>query len=239
VRMRDYVAILRQAFAGQPLDHHGSELSVPYRGEGVEFPPQAVDLDPIAAIPIIVAASGPAITTLAAEVADGWMPSFFSPGVLRTLQPLLDAGFQRAGDATKRERFEIWGHVDMLVDDDVRAAMRPFKEYAVQWSAMQRPFMEARGYTDLADRLSELVAAGRTEEAVAAVPDEYVDDGWLVGPVNRIRERARPWLESELTGLIVRYGPQVGSDRSGAVENLGAFGAIAEAAGRVPPGTGT
>ena len=111
--------------------------------------------------------------------------------------------------------------------------MRPFKEYAVRWSAMQRPFMEARGYGDLADRLAELVEAGRTGEAVEAVPDEYIDDGWLVGPARRIRERVRPWLDSELTGLVVRYGPQVGSDRSGAAENLDAFRAVAEAAGRV------
>jgi alkanesulfonate monooxygenase SsuD/methylene tetrahydromethanopterin reductase-like flavin-dependent oxidoreductase (luciferase family) len=231
-RMRDYVTILRQAFAGQPLDYQGAEMTVPYRGDGPAFAPLPIDLEPTADIPIIVAASGPAITTLAAEVGDGWMPSFFAPGVLPSLQPLLDAGFGRSGETAKGDRFEIWGHVDMLVDDDVRAAMRPFKEYAVQWSAMQRPFMDARGYTDLADRLAELVAAGRTEEAISAVPDEYVDEGWLVGPVDRIRERARPWLDSGLTGLIVRYGPQVGSDRSGETENLDAFRAVAEAAGR-------
>ena len=91
----------------------------------------------------------------------------------------------------------------MLVDDDVRTAMRPFKEYTVQWAGMQRPFMVARGYQDLADRLAELTAAGRHEEAIAAVPDEYIDDGWLVGPVDRIRQRAVRWLESELTGLIL------------------------------------
>jgi alkanesulfonate monooxygenase SsuD/methylene tetrahydromethanopterin reductase-like flavin-dependent oxidoreductase (luciferase family) len=233
-RMRDYVAIMRQAFAGQALDHVGDQLSVPYRGGSGVFPPSPVELEPTPDIPIIVAASGPAITSLAAEVGDGWMPSFFAPGVLRPLQPLLDAGFERSGDADKRGRFEIWAHVDMLVDDDVRAAMRPFKEYAVQWSAMQRPFMEARGYTDLADRLAELVGAGRTEEAVEAVPDDYVDDGWLVGPVARIRERVKPWLDSELTGLIVRYGPQVGADRSEMVENLEAFRAVADAAGRAP-----
>ncbi len=236
-RMRDYVAILRQAFAGDPLDYEGAELAVPYRTDGGDFEPQAIDLEPTPEIPIVVAASGAAITTLAAEVGDGWMPSFFAPGVLRSLRPLLDAGFARSGDPDKWQRFEIWAHVDMLVDDDVRAAMRPFKAYAVRWSAMQRPFMEARGYGDLAGRLAELVGAGRLEEAIRAVPDEYVDDGWLVGPPRRIRARVRPWLESELTGLIVRYGPQVGSDRSGAAENLDAFRAVAEAAGRVPAQT--
>jgi alkanesulfonate monooxygenase SsuD/methylene tetrahydromethanopterin reductase-like flavin-dependent oxidoreductase (luciferase family) len=139
--------------------------------------------------------------------------------------------------------------VDVLVDDDVRAAMRPFKEYVVTWSQMQRPFMEARGYKDMAARLEELIAAGQGdnarvhegenllagelwEEAVNAVPDEYIDEGWLVGPVDRIANRVAPWLDCGLTGLVVRYGPQLTHDRM--VENLDVFAAIAEAAGKSP-----
>jgi alkanesulfonate monooxygenase SsuD/methylene tetrahydromethanopterin reductase-like flavin-dependent oxidoreductase (luciferase family) len=233
-RMRDYVAILRAAFSGEPVDHHGAALEAPYRGVGtIDAPPMAIALEPIAEIPIVIAASGPAITRLSAEVGDGWMPSSFAPGMMPALWPLLDAGFSRTDDpARRRARFQVWGHVDMLVDDDVRTAMRPFKEYTAQWAMMQRPFMEARGYTDLAETLSELMAAGRVEDAIAAVPDDYIDDGWLVGPPDRIRRRVVPWLESDLTGLVVRYGAQVGPDRSGAPENLDAFRAVAEAAGR-------
>jgi len=127
--------------------------------------------------------------------------------------------------------------------------MRPFKEYVVTWSALRRPFMEARGYGDLADRLADLLAGGadaessvqsggsllqgaRWEEAIAAVPDEYIDDGWLVGPVARIAERSKAWFDCGLTGLVVRYGPQLNHDRQ--VENLEAFTAIARAAGKEP-----
>ncbi|HEX5587628.1 MAG TPA: LLM class flavin-dependent oxidoreductase [Acidimicrobiia bacterium] len=194
----------------------------------------AIGLDKVSDIPIMVAATGPQMVRLAAEVGDGWMPSFFSPGTLAAFQPLLEAGFARSGRASTDD-FQVWAHVDMLVDDDVRAAMRPFKEYTATWSAMQRPFIEARGYTEMAERLAELVPAGRMEEAIDAIPDEYIDDGWLVGPVDRIRRRAVRWLESEATGLVFRYGAQVGADRSGEAENLDAFRAVAEAAGRVTP----
>lgn len=205
--MRRYVAELRAAF-------------------------DEIALEKTSDIPIPIAASGPMMTKLAAEVGDGWMPSFFAPGALLPMQPVLEAGFAKAGKPKGGGDFETWVHVDMVVDDDVHAAMRPFKEYTATWSALQRPFMEARGYTDLAERLAELVPTGRMEEAVDAIPDEYVDDGWLVGPVDRIRTRVVPWLESEANGLIVRYGAQVGADRSGAPENLDAFRAVAEAAGR-------
>jgi alkanesulfonate monooxygenase SsuD/methylene tetrahydromethanopterin reductase-like flavin-dependent oxidoreductase (luciferase family) len=250
--MRDYVAILRQAFAGHALDHVGAEWSVPYRGPGSSgVGPVGIGLDAITEIPIVLAGAGPRMTALAAEIGDGWMPAGLAPGMMPELQPLLEEGFVRSGDAEKRNRFQIWSHVDVLVDDDVRAAMRPFKEYVVTWARMQRPFMIARGYPQLADRLEELISSNQTgeaearvhaggnllegslwEEALDAVPDEYIDDGWLVGPLERIRKRAESWFDCGLTGLIVRYGPQMTHDR--VVENLDAFRVIAEAAGKAP-----
>jgi len=188
--------------------------------------------------------------TVAAEIGDGWMPPGFAPGLMPSFVPLLDEGFARAGGKKSLKDFKIWAHVDVLVDDDVRAAMRPFKEYTVTWSYMQRPMIEARGYKEMADRLAELIAAdganaearvqqGKNilegklwEEALSAVPDEFIDEGWLVGPVERIRGRVAPWLDCGLTGLVVRYGPQLTHERL--VENLDVFTAIAEAAGKAP-----
>lgn len=78
-RMRDYVAILRQAFEGRPLDHAGREWSVPYRGPGaIGLDPIALGLVAISPIPIVVAGSGPVMTKLAAEIGDGWMPPSFA-----------------------------------------------------------------------------------------------------------------------------------------------------------------
>ncbi len=255
-RMRDFVAILRQVFAGQAIDHQGTEWSAPYRGSGhMGVGPTAIGLEVISRIPVVVAAAGPQMTVLAAEIGDGWMPPGWAPGILPTMLPLLEQGFAKSGNAQTFDGFEIWSHVDMNVHDDVRIAMRPFKEYVVTWSQMQRPFMEARGYPALADTLAEIIAdaaaAGAAdgaearvmaglpmldgefwERALDAVPDEYVDDGWLVGPVERIRRRVEPWLDCGLEGVIFRYGPQMNHDRN--VENLDAFRAVAAAAGRAP-----
>jgi alkanesulfonate monooxygenase SsuD/methylene tetrahydromethanopterin reductase-like flavin-dependent oxidoreductase (luciferase family) len=89
-RMRDFVAILRQGLAGQAFNHQGEEWSAPYRGPGAQgIEPAALGLDVICEIPIIIGASGPQMTTLAAEIGDGWMPPGWTPGIMPVFRPLL------------------------------------------------------------------------------------------------------------------------------------------------------
>ena len=63
--------------------------------------------------------------------------------------------------------------------------------------------MVRRGYGDAAKTIQELYLAGRKAEAMEAVPDEYCDEGSLVGPPERIRERYKMWADSGITGLTV------------------------------------
>lgn len=62
----------------------------------------------------------------------------------------------------------------------------------------------ARGYGDVARRIQELFVAGRKAEAAAVVPDEYIDEKWLIDPRDRIRQRRRPWLDGGITRLSLR-----------------------------------
>ena len=63
--------------------------------------------------------------------------------------------------------------------------------------------MVRRGYGDAAARIQELYLAGRKEEAIGAVPDEFCDEGALVGPPARIEQRFREWQDSGATGLTI------------------------------------
>lgn len=227
-RMRDFVTILRHGFAGTSLAHRGRELSVPYGGGEAAHPAMHLLLEPTPDIPVYLAASGPRMVALAAEVGDGWLPRNFMPGMLEKARPLLDEGFRRAPGDKSLHGFEVWAHVDAMVHDDVRVAMRPFKEHVAHWAGSQRPQMVWCGWGDLCDRIEELKAAGRFQEAVEAVPDDYVDAAFVVGPLSRVRRRIRPWLESEATGLILRYGPQMAMDDPR--EDLEFFRVVADAA---------
>jgi hypothetical protein len=65
--------------------------------------------------------------------------------------------------------------------------------------------MHREGWGEAADRIHELFQAGKREEAVAAVPDEYMDEGGLFGPGERIRERWRKnWENMPYTGITIR-----------------------------------
>ena len=60
------------------------------------------------------------------------------------------------------------------------------------------------GFGDAARRIQELYLAKRKDEAIAAVPDEWVDMKSLVGPPARIRERYRAWEDCGADTISVR-----------------------------------
>ena len=59
-------------------------------------------------IPIILGAEGPKNIALAAEIADGWFPIFFSPRAMSSFEASLDEGFARPGRAAARRTSRCW-----------------------------------------------------------------------------------------------------------------------------------
>lgn len=245
-RMRETVSLLRQGFAGKPFQMDGRAITIPYKGaDARNYPPRACQLDPLGDIPIYTGATRPMMLELCGEIADGWMTSHWTPSTARYALPILAKGLAKRGRTL--DGFKIWGHVDVIVTDDISTNMRLIKEYVVTWSKRMRPLIVARGYADMANRLDEITGAAspdidihhvreaigekRWQEAVDAVPDDYVDEGWLLGPLERIRARTPPWLESGVTGLAIRYGPMYTHEAP--EENLDVYRVIAEVAGKV------
>lgn len=214
-RMRDYVEIMRKAFAGEPVSHAGPSLSVPVGEAQVAMAPL---LETRPDVPILLGAGSETMIKLTAEIGDGWMPLGFALGMMDVYKPFLKEGFTRAAKSKKRNKtladFDIWAHLDVIVSDDIEAAMRPFKEftarYAGGWSSasdapnIYKNQMVWSGYGDAQARIEELYTAGHHAEAADAVPDEYIDARFLLGPMARIAERAMLWRDAGPTGLIIR-----------------------------------
>jgi len=212
-RMRDYVAIMRQAFRGEPVEYRGRVLQIPYAGPDAE--PGAGPFEPILetdpGIPILFGGGTELMLRNAAEIADGLLPNgSWAPGMMSVYRPIIEQGFARRENPPAVEDFPIWAHVDVLVTDDIPAGMREFKRYVARWCGGhpgpggQRELMTWRGFGDAAERIVELYRAGRIAEAEAAVPDDYIDRCWLIGSLSRIVERWKAdWIDDGCN-LIVR-----------------------------------
>jgi F420-dependent oxidoreductase-like protein len=212
-RTRDTVAIMRQIFRREgPVEYHGDAISLPYDGpgsSGLGKPLKSIlHMNPD--IPVYLAAGGPANVKLTGEIADGWMPMGFDPHNAASFRPLLEEGAARSG--RDLSTLELQAGVSVTITDDVAGTIAAAKPqlglYVGGMGSRDRNFhkdaMARRGYGEAAERIQELFLAGRREEAIAAVPDEFIDDGGLIGSPARIRERFEPWTRCGITGLTVR-----------------------------------
>jgi F420-dependent oxidoreductase-like protein len=213
-RIRDYVAIMRKIFERKaPVSHAGKEIALPYTGPGamgIGKPLMSI-LHPNPKIPIWLGTGTEANVKMTAEIADGWLPLGLVPGNWNLYRGWLEAGFARAGNGKSWKDFEIQAQTSVIVTDDVRGALARIKPNVALYVGgmghkninFHNQMMVRRGYADAAARIQELYLAGRKAEAADAVPDEFVDDGALVGPAARIRERFKEWEQIPITGLTI------------------------------------
>src|SRR5437867_9340701 len=99
-RTREYVEIVREILRRErPLDYHGEHYQVPVRegGTGLGRPLKTIVHPLRSDLPIYLAAIGPKNVALAAEIADGWLPTFYAPTHAGVLEPALAEGLARSG----------------------------------------------------------------------------------------------------------------------------------------------
>src|SRR5262245_61104743 len=213
-RLRDYVAIMKKVFARKdPVRHDGREIALPYTGPGSVGlgKPLTSILHMNPNLPIWLGTGTEANVKLTAEVADGWLPLGFTPSRMARLRPWVEEGLRRAGGGKSWRDLEIQPGIAVIITDDVKAALQTLKPRVALYVGgmghksknFHKQMMVERGFGDAAERIQELYLAHRKDEATAAVPDEFVDEGALVGPPARIRERYRAWAECGITGLTI------------------------------------
>ncbi|HEX9640797.1 MAG TPA: LLM class flavin-dependent oxidoreductase, partial [Candidatus Krumholzibacteria bacterium] len=205
-RTREYVEIVRQVLRREkPVESAGPHYPLPYTGEGawgMGKPLRPITHPLRADLPIFLGAEGPKNVALAAEIADGWLPLYYSP-----FRPEVYADSLRGA----RPGFEIAPTVSVLVTDDLAAGYAPLKAnlgfYIGGMGARRRNFhkelMARMGYEAEAQRIQDLFLTGQRAEAIAAVPDAFCDEISLVGPRERIRDRLDAWRETPVTTLLV------------------------------------
>jgi F420-dependent oxidoreductase-like protein len=205
-RTREYVEVIRRALRREgPLEFDGEFYPLPYRGEGSTGlgKPLKIMTHPLRAdIPIYLGAEGPKNVSQTAEIADGWLPLYYSPFRQEVYADQL---------AAAKPGFEVAVIVAMNVTDDVAAGLWPVQAMlgfyiggmGAKGQNYHTKLMARMGFEEEAYKIQELFFAGKRDEAIAAVPQDFADEISLVGPPSRIRERLDAWEKTPVTTLIV------------------------------------
>ena len=116
-------------------------------------------------------------------------------------------------DGRGRDGFEIFTGLSVVITDDVQGWLdrqRPFRATYVGGMGSEShnyhvESMAKRGFAADAARIQELFLAGKREEAIAAMPDEALLQGTLVGTPAGIRQQweAGGVVPPGVTGVIV------------------------------------
>lgn len=207
-RTREYIEVARMALTREPVVYHGQTMELPLPdGPGK---PLRLMIKPVQEqIPIYLAAIGPKNTALAGEIADGWIPTFFSPEYVSQFRASLEEGASRSGRSL--EGFDIAPVVNVLVSEDrelARNVMRPLLAlYVGGMGSREQNFynrlVQRYGFEAAAAEIQELYLEGHKQEAGEAIPAELIDMVSLCGPRDVVRDRLAAYRDAGVGTLLV------------------------------------
>jgi F420-dependent oxidoreductase-like protein len=204
-RTRDTVAVVRAALAGEAVEYHGETVTLPLpgsRGKALRFSQLGEPL----AVPVYLAALGPANQRLTAEIADGWTPTPYSPD-----HDDACAGPLRKALAETGRTVAFAPVCPLAVGDDLDGLL----DLERRWSAFylggmgtpDRNFYanvaRAMGKGAMVERIAGAWRAGDRAAARAAVDADYADAIGLFGSPERIRDRLARYTEAGIDELAV------------------------------------
>lgn len=208
-RTREYIEIVRAILRREgPLEYEGEVYRLPLpdsQGKALKLIIYPIRGD----IPIYLAAIGPRNVALAGEIADGWLPAFFSPEHVDQFLPALSEGAARAGRTV--EDIDVAPTAFVSIGDDLANCydwIRPvYGLYLGGMGSRKENFYAALaaryGFGDAAQEIQDLYLEGRKVEAYQAVPEDLIDATALAGPPDRIAERVKRYEAAGVTTLVV------------------------------------
>lgn len=218
-RTREYIEVIRAIWRRDvPVTHEGDFYPLPFPGGSRLGKPLKSTVHPLREdIPILLGAEGPKNVALAAEIADGWLPMFFSPKTDAFYREALAEGFARPGARRTLETFDVPAFLPVIIDDDVEAAadrVRP--SIALYIGGMGAKTMNFHadvfgrlGYPGEVEKIQDLFLSGHKADAIAAVPTALIEDIALIGPIAKIRDEMQLWEQTVITSMLLQADPRM------------------------------
>ncbi len=214
-RTRDTVDICRKVWSGEKVTHEGKAVSLPLpaeEGTGLGKPLKFMNRVARQDIPIVIASIGPSNVKMTAEIADGWQPIHFVPDRFDRVwgEALAEGKEKRSADL---KPLNIFGDAQLAIGEsaDVAEAREGARGhvgfYVGGMGAKSKNYyndlFKRYGWEEEAEKIQDLFLGGQRAEAMAAVPDEYVDSANLIGPESHIKERLAVYKDVGVTHLTV------------------------------------
>jgi F420-dependent oxidoreductase-like protein len=207
---RETIEIIRIVSRGDKLEHAGEIYPLPLPdSQGRALRPM---VEP-AAVPIYVAAMGPANLRLTGEVADGWLANLFIPESAEAFLQPLRQGAARAGRDLAELDLVAPVAVEITADDAAgdEAARRHARGYAFTIGAMgsgrtnfYNNALARMGYGPEVAEVERLWRAGRRDEAAGAVPVDLGRLTNLLGTEATIAARMARYRQAGITTLLAK-----------------------------------
>jgi probable F420-dependent oxidoreductase len=198
-KVRDTLRFLRRALAGEKV----TDEALGVKGFKLDGPPAEQP-------PIVLAALRPGMLRLAAREADGAITNWLAPHDVRAVRGVLGDGPELLARL----------FVCPTGDADEARAIGRWMIAAYMTVPVYRAFHEWLGRGDALKPMNDAWAAGDRKGALAAIPDEVVDDLIVHGSPAACRDRVRQYVDAGLTTPIIAVVPGGGLSPAEAVRAL-------------------
>ncbi len=214
-RIREIIEICRSVWRRDRVQHMGAHYQIPLpqdQGTGLGKPLKLINHPIREDIPIAIASLGPQSVEMTAELADAWLPAFYTAEAAQDVwgQSLKKGAAKRD---PSRPPLEVFAGGAVAIGDGLEALRnlsRPqIALYVGGMGARSKNFYNQiftqSGYGDAAKEIQNLYLAGQKKAAEAAIPDDYLERNSLIGPEGFVKERLYALKESGVTSLNVGF----------------------------------
>ena len=213
-RTKEVIDVCRRVWKREVIEHHGATIDIPLaegHGTGLGKPLKLINTPVRESIPIWIASLRSRSVQATAELAEGWIPSFYVPErAERVWGDALAAGRAKRDPGLGPLQTLAGGPVMFTDDPDLPAKMNDFGRgtaalYVGGMGARGQNFyneiMCAYGWEAEAKQIQDLYLDGKKVEAAAAVPAELLAASSLVGPEGYVKDRIAAYAASGVTHL--------------------------------------
>ena len=229
-RTREVIEICRQVWRREKVQHMGDHYQIPLpqdQGTGLGKPLKLINHPVRSDIPIAIASLGPASVAATAELADAWLPAFYTAEAADAVwgDAIRKGNAKRAGD---RAPLDVYAGGSVAIGE----GMESLRDRGRAGAALYIGGMGARsknfyndifsksGYEAEAKIIQDLYLAGEKKAAAEAIPEDYLAKSTLIGAEGFVKERLYALRESGVTSLNVSFSGENAAERTAQCEKL-------------------